>query len=176
VRRLLDGLYRVSAGLAALGIVVIVASVVAQVGGRMLGVLVPGADDIAGYALTASSFLALAYTLRTGNHIRLTLIVNVARPRARRGLETACLALGALLAGYFSVYIGEMVWDAWRFGDKAQGVLAIPLWIPQSVMGLGATVLCIAFLDDLVAVLRGTPPSYELLPSDTSTTPITRDA
>ena len=174
MRRLLDGLYRVSAGLAAFGIVLIVASVVAQVGGRMLGVLVPGADDIAGYALTASSFLGLAYTLRTGAHIRLTLLLNASSSRARRGLETASLAVGALLSAYFSYYVGEMVWDAWRFGDKAQGVLAVPLWIPQTFMGLGSIVLCIAFVDDLVVALRGRPLSYETVGAEA--TPITRDA
>ena len=173
MRRLLDGVYRVSGGLAAFCVVVIVATVVAQVGGRMLGYLVPGADDIAGYALTASSFLGLAYTLRTGAHIRLTLILNAAPPRARRGLDTASLALGAMLTAYFSWYVGEMVWDAWRFGDKAQGILAVPLWIPQSVMGLGSIILFVAFVDDLVAALRGRALSYETVGADA--TPITRD-
>ena len=173
MRRFLDGLYRASGGIAMFAIVVIVVTVVAQVGGRMLGVLVPGADDIAGYALTASSFFGLAYTLRTGAHIRLTLLLNATGSRARRGLETASLAVGAMLAAYFSYYVGEMVWDAWRFGDKAQGVLAVPLWIPQSLMGLGSIVLFIAFVDDLVAALRGRPLSYETVGA--GATPITRD-
>ena len=173
MRRLLDGLYRGGAVLAGFGIVLIVVSVVAQVGGRMMGVLVPGADDIAGYALTASSFLALAYTLRTGGHIRLTLLLHVVSPRARRGLETGCLAVGGLLAAWFTYHVGEMVWDAWRFGDKAQGVLAVPLWIPQSVMGLGSLVLLVAFVDDLVAALRGAPLSYE---AHAEAAPISRDA
>jgi TRAP-type C4-dicarboxylate transport system permease small subunit len=176
VRGFLDGLYRVSGGVAAFCILLIAVLVVAQVIGRLLGVLVPGADDIAGYALTASSFLGLAYTLRTGSHIRLTLLLRVSRPRARRALETACLALGAFSIGYLAVHVVEMVRDAWRFNDRAQGVLAIPLWIPQSVMAAGALVLFVAFVDDLVAVLRGAPPSYDLARGDAPSAPITRDA
>jgi TRAP-type C4-dicarboxylate transport system permease small subunit len=173
VRRFLDGLYWGSGVIAMFAVVVIVATVVAQVGGRMLGVLVPGADDIAGYALTASSFFGLAYTLRTGAHIRLTLLLNATGPRARRGLETASLAAGAMLTAYFSYYVFEMVSDAWQFGDKAQGVLAVPLWIPQTIMGLGSIVLFIAFVDDLVAALSGRPLSYESVGAEA--TPITRD-
>jgi TRAP-type C4-dicarboxylate transport system permease small subunit len=176
VRRILDRLYRVSAGLAAFCIVLIAALVVAQVGGRLLGVLVPGADDIAGYALTASSFLALAHTLRSGGHIRMTLLLRISGPRNRRGIEAACLATGAMVIGYFSLHVVDMAWDAWRFGDRAQGVLAIPLWIPQAVMGIGAIVLFVAFVDDLVAVLRAAAPSYDTVRETDPAAPITRDA
>ena len=175
MRRFLDRLDRVSAGLAAFCLVLIAALVVAQVGGRLMGILVPGADDIAGYALTASSFLALAHTLRAGGHIRMTLLLRISGPRGRRGIEAVCLVTGAVVIGYFSFHVIEMAWDAWRFGDRAQGVLAIPLWIPQSVMAVGAIVLCLAFVDDLVGVLRGAAPSYDTVRAGDPAAPITRD-
>ena len=80
VRPALDGLYRLSAGLAAFCLAAIAALVVIQVTGRLLGILVPGADDLAGYALMASTFLALASTLRAGVHIRVTLLVRHSSP------------------------------------------------------------------------------------------------
>lgn len=175
VRRFLDRLYGSCGVLAALCVFLIAALVVAQVVGRLMGVLVPGADDLAGYALTASSFLALAHTLRAGGHIRLTLLLHRAGARQRRGLESACLALGVLITGYFSFHVVEMAWDAWRFGDKSQGVLSIPLWIPQAVMAAGAFVLFVAFVDDLVVLLRGGAASYDARPAN-APTPITRDA
>jgi TRAP-type C4-dicarboxylate transport system permease small subunit len=36
---------------------------------------------------------------------------------------------------------------------------ASPLWIPQSAMALGVTVLAIAFVDEFVEVLRGRDPA-----------------
>lgn len=176
MRRLLDRLYRGCGALAAFFTFLIAALVVAQVGGRLAGVLVPGADDIAGYALTASSFLALAHTLRSGGHIRMTLLLRHAGTRRRFGLEAACLAAGAMIVGYFTFHVVEMAWDAWRFGDRSQGVLPVPLWIPQAVMAVGALVLCVAFVDDLVVVLRGAAPSYAARRDGDPATPITRDA
>jgi TRAP-type C4-dicarboxylate transport system permease small subunit len=174
VRGVLDGLYRTCGALAAFCIVLIAALVVAQVAGRLVGVFVPGADDLAGYALTASSFLALAHTLRANGHIRLTLLIRGAGPVRRFLIESSCLAAGALITGYFAYHAAEMVRDAYRFGDRAQGVLPVPLWMPQAVMTLGAAVLCIAFVDDLFVVLRGGLPSYGAHRDDAST-PITRE-
>ena len=82
MRRLLDAVYRGCGAAAAIATLAIAVLVVAQVGGRLAGVLVAGADDLAGYALTASSFLALAHTLRSGGHIRMTLLLRQASPFA----------------------------------------------------------------------------------------------
>ena len=177
MRRALDAVYRTCAVFAAACIALIGALVTAQVVGRLAGVLVPGADDVAGFALTASSFLGLAYTLRTGGHIRVTLLLRRSGGRSRAGLEAASLAIGALVTAYFAWHVVEMTIDAWRFGDKSMGVLPIPLWIPQSVMALGATVLAVAFVDDLVEVVRGRAASFVArAETDPAATPITRDA
>jgi TRAP-type C4-dicarboxylate transport system permease small subunit len=175
VRRLLDGVYRICGGAAAFFVFMITALVVAQVGGRLAGVLVPGADDLAGYALTASSFLALAHTLRAGGHIRLTMLIRKAGRGQRRLLEAGCLTFAALVTGYFTYHVVDMAWDAYRFGERSQGILSVPLWIPQSVMALGAVVLFVAFVDDLVVVVRGGVPSYERAAADLTSVSITRE-
>jgi TRAP-type C4-dicarboxylate transport system permease small subunit len=160
MRAFLDGLYRLSGGLAAFCLAAIAALVIVQVTGRLLGVLVPGADDLAGYALMASSFLALGPTLRAGVHIRVTLLLHRAPPARRRILELWCLAPGALICGYLAWHVIEMANDAWHFGEMSTGNLAVPLWIPQSIMAFGILVLTTALLDDLVRVVRGGVPSY----------------
>jgi hypothetical protein len=66
----------------------------------------------------------------------------------------------------------QMAWDAWRFGERANGVLAVPLWIPQSGMALGLVVLTVAFIDEGVRVLRLGAPSY---PEDLETEAIDRE-
>ena len=37
----------------------------------------------------------------------------------------------------------------------------MPIWIPQSGLALGAVLLFVAFVDELVRVLRGARPAYE---------------
>ena len=41
------------------------------------------------------------------------------------------LAVGAGFVGFFAWHAVQLTYDFWRFNDMAQGVVAIPLWIPQ---------------------------------------------
>lgn len=161
MRSTLETLYRISGAVAAVFLALIAALVLAQIVGRIFGVLVPGADDLAGYSLVASSFLALAYTLRSGGHIRVSLLLQRLPEAGRRRAEIAALAVGTAIILYFTWFTIELAWLSWRFGDMSQGVLAIPLWLPQSIMALGLIILAIAFLDELLLVLRGQPASYQ---------------
>ena len=54
----------------------------------------------------------------------------------------------------------RFVHESWDFNDIANGMIAIPLWIPQSSFAVGALLLLVAMIDELVTVLRGGTPSY----------------
>jgi hypothetical protein len=56
---------------------------------------------------------------------------------------------------------------SWRFNDLSQGVIAVPLWIPQLGFAGGLVVLAIAFIDELIHVLLGGAPRYERPPAET---------
>jgi len=136
--------------------------------GRLFDVLVPSADDFARLSMAASSFLGLAWALRRGAHIRVALLVEKFAPPRRRIAELLCLAVGTALTGYFAWYAIDMVIDGVRFPEYTIGLIEytiglipIPKWIPQIAMATGAVILFIAFLDDLVVVLRGGTPSYQ---------------
>jgi TRAP-type C4-dicarboxylate transport system permease small subunit len=161
VRRALDALYRFSGAVAACCLALIACLVLAQIVGRMAGVLVPGADDLASYALVATSFLALAYTLKAGGHIRVALLLRRLWPRPRRLAEVGALAIGTAITLYFVWFTIELAWLSWRFGDMSQGVLPIPLWLPQSVMAAGLIVFAVALIDELVLVLNGGLAGYQ---------------
>ena len=110
--------------------------------------------------LAAASFLALAYTLRAGGHIRVSLVIQHLGPRARHAVELWCTAAGAGLAGYFAWYSVALVVDSIEFGDVSPGIVPVALWLPQSAMALGLVVLTISLVDNLVAVLMGDNSSY----------------
>lgn len=170
MRAALDQLYRVSGLLAGFFLVAIAVLTTAQIGGRLLGLPAYSFDDFAGFSLAASSFLGLAYTLRANEHIRMTLLLHHTRASVRRALEIACLAIAALLVGMFAWYSCDMTVTSYQLGDVSQGLVPVPLWIPQSGIALGLVVLAIAFADDLVAVLRHRPTSYAAAEAQHATT------
>ena len=173
VRKILDRVYWASGWLAATFIAMICVLVVAQVGlnlidrlatlltGTAIGLTIPSYSDFTGFFLAAASFLALAHTLRSGGHIRVTLLLgNFSRP-VRRLVELWCLTVASAISCYFSWYTALLVIESYSYHDLSTGMVAVPLWIPQCGMLLGLLVLDLALIDDLVQIGRGRTPSYE---------------
>ena len=176
MRRFLDLLYDAAAYAAAFFMVGILVMVLASVLGRLLGFNLRGSDAYAGYCMAAASFLALAHTLKRGEHIRVNLFLERSGPRARHALELLSHGVGLLLerfggrlrrpleiwshlAGAFfcavlALYSVRLAWQSHVFNDISQGNDATPMWIPQIGMAVGAIVLLVAMVDDLVAVIR----------------------
>jgi TRAP-type C4-dicarboxylate transport system permease small subunit len=156
----LDWLYRGCGMLAALCLVIIATLIILQIIGRLLGFIIPSADDIAGYCMAASIFLALADTLREGGHIRVMIVIGWLPASWLRVVELFNASVGVLFSGYFAWYTIIMVWQTYQFGEISQGYLPIPLWIPQSTMAFGLFVLFLAFVEEWTRIVRGLPPHY----------------
>lgn len=165
MRAALELLYRTSGRLAGFFLVAVAVLSLTQIGGRLLGFAAHSFDEFAGYCMAASSFLGLAYTLRASEHIRMTLVVHRTRGATRRALELACLAAGVFLVGFFAWYAADMVWFSYTTHDVSQGLVPVPLWIPQMGMALGLATLFLALLDDLVVVLSGKAPAHARAPN-----------
>ena len=159
MRAFLDSLYRLSGALAAIGMVATLVLVTSGVVTRPLGIYLPGTDDYAGYAMAACGFLALAYTFKHGEHIRVSLVLERAGPRLRAALEWFSLATATAVAAMLAFYALRLVWQSHEFEEISQGVDATPLWIPQLSMAFGSVVLLIALLDDLVMMAMGRAPA-----------------
>ncbi len=155
MRKLLDGLYSSAAALAALFMVGLLAMVLLSIVSRQLNFHVPGTDAYAGYLMAASGFLALAHTLKRGEHIRVTLLINALKGKAKKAMEIWALAVATLLALLFAAYSCKLAWQSRAFNDISTGSDATPLWIPQLAMAFGAVILLIAFIDELVLEIRG---------------------
>ena len=155
MRAALDRLYLAAGVLAAMFMFGTLAMVIAGVAARLLGFNVPGTDSYAGYCMAAAGFLALAHTLKRGEHIRVTLILEHLAPGPQRALELWALGVATLLSALFAYYSVRLSWQSWDFHDISTGNDATPLWIPQMSMALGAVVLCVAFVDELVLEWQG---------------------
>ena len=154
-RRMLNALYDGTAALAALFMVLLLVMVLLSITSRQLGFNVPGIDAYAGYMMAACGFLALAHTLKRGEHIRVTLLIGSLRGGARRAFELWALFAGSLLALLFAAYSVRLAWQSHAFHDISTSNDATPLWIPQLSMAVGTAVLALALIDELQLEWRG---------------------
>jgi TRAP-type C4-dicarboxylate transport system permease small subunit len=172
IRRILDRLYLWSGWLAASFLAAICLLVVCQVGlnlldrisglltGAAIGLTIPSYADFTGFFLAAASFLALAHTLRQGGHIRVSLIISHLSKKIRHIFEIWCLLLTSSVSIYFTWYTFSLTRESYIYHDLSPGMIAVPLWIPQSAMLLGLAILSIALVDELICTLLGKTPSY----------------
>jgi TRAP-type C4-dicarboxylate transport system permease small subunit len=159
MRHHLDRLYRVSGILSAFFLMMIGVTILGQIAGRFLNFAFD-ATEISGFCMAASTFLGLAYTLNAGAHIRVNLLIGKLAPQGRRTVEIWCCAVGGVAFAFFAVNAWAMTWESFVFGDTSPGLMAVPFWIPQSGMSLGATIMAIGLFDELVQVLRGKVPDF----------------
>lgn len=160
--RALDKLYLacgIAAGVTIVGILVLM---LAQVIGRELGTQVRGADDITAWLCAASLFLALPHTFKHGEQVRMGLALDAMSPRWRRLAEVFSLVVSVLFVGYAVWASTTYVYESWQAKELAQGLVPIPIWIPQISLIVGLAVLEIALLDELLLVLRNRLPTYRV--------------
>lgn len=155
MRKWLDGLYDASGWLAGLCMILVLAAVTTTILGRLIGFPIGGIDAYAGYAMAGAGFLALASTLKKGEHIRVTLVLSMLQGARRRALELAALLIATLLAGFLALYSIRLVWQSWQYQDISTGIDATPMWIPQILMAVGTVVFFIAFLDEFFLEWQG---------------------
>lgn len=153
--RLLHGLYRLSGWLSAISLMAICALILAQIAARSLGTMVPDSDEFAAWAMAASGFFGLPYALHTGAHIRVTSALRFLPDGLKRGTELTANLIGLAIAAYFAWHASLYVFESWQFNEVSPGLLALPLWVPQSSMVIGTVLLALAFVERLACVLTG---------------------
>ena len=166
MRRFLDRLYAGSGALAALCLAGIAVVMLAQALGREVGYLVRGADDIVAWLCAGTAFLALGHTFRRGELVRVGLLVERLPERLRRGVNIVCLAVALAFVGYMLYAVVRFVYESWKFKEVAQGLIQIPIWIPQMSFAAGALIFFVAVLDEFVILARGGKPAYQAAEED----------
>ena len=160
MRKFLDRLYLAAAALAALCVLAICVLMIGQSILREFGVRTGAVNDVVAWFCAAASFFAMAHAFKHGDFVRVTLLLEAVPPRVRHVLEAVCLAIGALCVGYLAWWANRFTYESFAFNEVAQGLLPIPIWIPQASFALGSILLFIAVVDELVIVLRGRKPTY----------------
>jgi TRAP-type C4-dicarboxylate transport system permease small subunit len=152
VRRSLDRLYDAASVLAAICLFLMLVVIVLQMIARWTATAFPGSTQYAGYLMAASSFLAFAQTLNRGVHIRVTLLFNALGPRSRRLVELWSLFIGTAAACYLARFAVRSVYWSYMLHDVSEGQDATAMWMAQLPMAIGAVILAICFIDNLLTM------------------------
>jgi TRAP-type C4-dicarboxylate transport system permease small subunit len=172
MRLLLDRLYAMALCLAAFCLAAIASMVGAQLAARILdGALalvhlprtefvILSLNEICGFLLAAASFLALAGTLKSGVHIRVTMLLGAFREDIRRYAEMVAFAVATIAVAYMAWNLASFAWVSFRFNEVSVGIVRVPLCYPQAAMALGAAILTIALVDEFLILAQRGRPSF----------------
>lgn len=113
----------------------------------------PGTDVMSGYVLAMAATWAFSYSLRSGAHVRIDVLLPYMGRRTRAVADW--LAMGAVL------FLGWVtMWKMWEnvINNYERGVVTndyplTPLFIPKIVVSLGFTLLCLTALQMMYSMV-----------------------
>jgi TRAP-type C4-dicarboxylate transport system permease small subunit len=123
MRKTLNAVYEASAWMAALLMIGVLMMVLLSIVSRLLHFHVPGTDAYAGYAMAGAGFMALAHTLKRGEHIRVTLILGRLKGVARHRLELWALTVASVLSLLLSFLLGDWLGNRMCFTTFQRAVM-----------------------------------------------------
>ncbi len=159
-RRLLERIYFGAAVLGAVCIALICTLMVGQSVAREIGIATGAVNDIVAWLCAAAAFLTMAHAFKHGDFVRVTLFLEKMNPSTRRRFEIISLLIAAVAVAYLAFWACRFTYQSWEFNELAQGLLPLPVWIPQMSFAVGSILLLIAVVDECIIVLRGGVPTF----------------
>lgn len=96
------------------------------------------ADEYSAYGLAAIIFMGAGYCLKEKGHIRITLILGFLPKRTAAVITFVATAVTTVFMGYLWWYLFKMVGATIRYNSTSGTLTHTPLWIPQTLMLMGA--------------------------------------
>lgn len=159
---LVDGAAKLAAVLSALLTVSIVVMILGEIVARSLfNYSLSFAWEYSAYAMGVAMFGGAAYALRTGGHIRVSLLASSVPPRTAYWIDILCTVLAIVISSYVALALIEFALRSYASGSTSPTVSATPLVIPQACIALGATLLAIQLLARLARLVLGHEPEDE---------------
>jgi TRAP-type C4-dicarboxylate transport system permease small subunit len=164
---LIVGLAHVAMALAAFTVLAMCLLVTGGVFMRyVLGIPVVWVPEVVGYLMVALVFLGLGETMLAGRHIRIDLFIGRLPRRVRDILDLLTLTLSTGIAGFFAWHGVKTMLRSLEYGRRDSfGALGTPLYIPQSALPIGLSVLTLVLVllacRKLFAVLDGDTTGHE---------------
>lgn len=158
----IDALSRACGYVAAALVLGIAGLILAEIFCRtVLNISLSFAWEYAAYFFAVSIFLAAAFALRTGGHVRVMLLSQSVPPRLAHWLDVAATAAGTMIAGFLAWALTAFAANSWVSGSTSATIDETPLFYPQAAMAFGAVLLTLQLVARALRLLIGEPPEDE---------------
>jgi TRAP-type C4-dicarboxylate transport system permease small subunit len=99
-------------------------------------------------------FFGLAYTQMVGGNVTVETFIRGFNSRTRLLLSLLATAIGFIMFAFMTYASSKLAWHAYVDGRTVQGLLGLPLYLSKSVVTLGAGLLTLHFLIDLIDKIK----------------------
>lgn len=121
------------------------------------------ADEYSAYGLAAIIFLGAGYCLKEKGHIRITLVLGLLPPAPARWITCLATAVTTVFMGYLWWRLFKMVVSTVRYQTTSGTLTNTPLWIPQTLMLIGAACFMIQFVGTTVKTYQAIGSGEEVI-------------
>lgn len=108
------------------------------------------ATELSIYAIIGSAFLGSAYAVRSYSHITVDLLINNVNDRWKTIFAYISNSLGLLFSIILTYYGYLHVMKTYELGVTSASLLRIPMYLPELFIPIGGTLLCIAFILQII--------------------------
>lgn len=102
-------------------------------------------QEVSIYLFMWTMLAASPYTLQTGKHVGVDLLIDRMRFRTRRLLGVLTSVIGMIFCAIVTVQAFQMLMSSIKYGKLSATPLRVPLWIPQSALLIGFALLTCQF-------------------------------
>jgi TRAP-type C4-dicarboxylate transport system permease small subunit len=117
--------------------------------------------EYSGYLMGASFLFGAAYTLRSGGHVRVSLLAEHVPRGIARGLEYFSTLIGIVVSAYILFALCDLSYSSFTRNIVSFTPTQTPLIIPQGILAIGALLLFLQMLARLIRLVRGQEPDLE---------------
>lgn len=143
---------------ASLIVLVLVATALSVFQRYVLGKPMAGVDEATGFLVVAIVMAGAGSALRSGDHIRIDILIDAVGSRMRPWFDAFAYASVLLFSLLLTYTAWHSVTFSYAFEVYSAGYLELPIWIPQSTMVIGGALLTLAAVERIVVTLARTGP------------------
>ena len=154
VTRVTDKIYFVMAWVCGLELLLLGFFITYQVIARkLLWVMAPATDVMSGYVLAMAATWAFSYSLRSGSHVR----IDVLLPYMSKNIRAIADLMAVFAVAFFAYITAWKMWgnvvDNYTRGVVTNDYPLTPLFIPKIVVALGFTLLVITAVQMMISLI-----------------------
>jgi TRAP-type C4-dicarboxylate transport system permease small subunit len=111
-------------------------------------------DEFSGYLLMASVFLSLGFCMRSHSLLRVTIVYDRLPDTLRNIFQVFFDLISLVFVLILNYQLCRLVANSYKSHVLSISQAQIPLWIPQTIMPIGITVLILAMIIEIIGNIQ----------------------